>query len=82
MIIAAHWYLPRFSVDAAQQGRGLGGQLLKACLTVVDTSHVPSYLETPNPRNISFYERHGFAVTGQVQAGSCPSVAFMLRTSR
>jgi GNAT superfamily N-acetyltransferase len=77
-----HWYLPWFGVDAAQQGKGLGGQLMKACLTVVDTSHLPAYLETPNPRNISFYERHGFAVTGQAQAGSCPPVAFMLRASR
>jgi ribosomal protein S18 acetylase RimI-like enzyme len=77
-----HWYLPWFGVDAAQQGRGLGGQLMKACLTVVDASHPPAYLETPNPRNISFYERHGFAVTGQVHAGSCPPVVFMLRASR
>jgi GNAT superfamily N-acetyltransferase len=78
----AHWYLPWFGVDAAHQGRGLGGQLLKACLTVVDDSHLPAYLETPNPRNIPFYERHGFAVTGHAQAGSCPPVAFMLRASR
>jgi ribosomal protein S18 acetylase RimI-like enzyme len=78
----AHWYLPWFGVDAAQQGKGLGGQLLKTCLAVIDDSHLPAYLETPNPRNISFYERHGFAVTGQAQAGSCPAVAFMLRASR
>jgi GNAT superfamily N-acetyltransferase len=78
----SHWYLPWFGVDAAQQGKGLGGQLLKACLTVVDGTHLPAYLETPNPRNISFYERHGFAVTGKVQAGSCPPVVFMLRASR
>jgi ribosomal protein S18 acetylase RimI-like enzyme len=77
-----HWYLPWFGVDTAQQGRGLGGQLMNACLMVVDASHLPAYLETPNPRNISFYERHGFAVTGQVQAGSCPPVVFMLRASR
>jgi ribosomal protein S18 acetylase RimI-like enzyme len=77
-----HWYLPWFGVHAATQGRGLGSQLLMACLAVVDASHLPAYLETPNPRNISFYERHGFEVTGQAQAGACPPVAFMLRTSR
>ena len=77
-----HWYLPWFGVDAALQGRGLGGQLMKACLGVVDPSHLPAYLETPNPRNISFYERHGFEVTGGTQAGACPPVVFMLRASR
>jgi GNAT superfamily N-acetyltransferase len=77
-----HWYLPWFGVDAALQGRGLGGQLLKACLEVVDESHLPAYLETPNPRNLSFYERHGFGVAGRAQAGACPPVTFMLRASR
>jgi ribosomal protein S18 acetylase RimI-like enzyme len=77
-----HWYLPWLGVDAALQGRGLGGQLMKACLRVVDASHLPAYLETPNPRNLSFYERHGFAVTGRAQAGACPPVTFMLRPSR
>lgn len=78
----SHWYLPWFGVDAALQGRGLGGHLMKACLRVVDASHLPAYLETPNPRNITFYERHGFQVTGEAQAGACPPVAFMLRASR
>lgn len=74
-----YWYLPWFGVDAALQGRGLGGQLMKACLEVVDASHLPAYLQTPNPRTISFYEHHGFAVTGEAQAGACPPIVFMLR---
>jgi ribosomal protein S18 acetylase RimI-like enzyme len=77
-----HWYLPWFGVDAARQGHGLGRQLMTQCLAIVDASHLPAYLETPNPRNISFYERHGFEVTGEVRAGSCPPVAFMLRPAR
>ncbi len=77
-----HWYLPWFGVDAALQGRGLGGQLMKSCLQIVDASHLPAYLETPNPRSISFYERHGFEVTGEAQSGACPPVTFMLRATR
>lgn len=77
-----HWYLPWFGVDAALQGGGLGGQLMKACLGVVDASHLPAYLETPNPRTLSFYGRHGFEVAGEAQAGVCPPVAFMLRAPR
>ncbi|HEY0871222.1 MAG TPA: N-acetyltransferase [Acidothermaceae bacterium] len=74
-----HWYLPWFGVTAAAQGRGLGSQLMTQCLEIIDASNLPAYLETPNPRNISFYERHGFEVTGEVQAGNCPPVTFMLR---
>jgi ribosomal protein S18 acetylase RimI-like enzyme len=74
-----HWYLPWFAVDAALQGKGLGNQLMKPCLQVVDASHLPAYLETPNPRTISFYQRHGFEVTGKAQAGTCPPITFMLR---
>jgi ribosomal protein S18 acetylase RimI-like enzyme len=77
-----HWYLPWFAVDTALQGRGLGGQLMKPCLQVVDDTHLPTYLETPNPRTISFYERHGFEVTGEAQAGTCPPITFMLRAAR
>jgi ribosomal protein S18 acetylase RimI-like enzyme len=77
-----HWYLPWFGVDAALQGRGLGGALMEYCLGVVDASHLPAYLETPNPRNVSFYERQGFAVTGDAQSGTCPPIVFMSRAAR
>jgi ribosomal protein S18 acetylase RimI-like enzyme len=77
-----HWYLPWFAVDAALQGRGLGSQLMKPCLQIVDATHLPAYLETPNPRTISFYQRHGFEVTGEAQAGACPPITFMLRAAR
>lgn len=77
-----HWYLPWFGVDVALQGSGLGSQLLKSCLGIVDESHLPAYLETPNPRTISFYKRIGFEVTGEAKAGACPPVTFMLRAAR
>jgi len=78
----AHWYLPWFGVETCQQGRGLGGQLMAHCLEIIDASHLPAYLETPNPRNISFYERHGFQATGSAQAGTCPPITFMRRAGR
>lgn len=64
-----HWYLPWFGVESARQGKGIGGELMRNCLGVVDQDHLPAYLESPNPRNITFYERHGFEVTGVSQAG-------------
>jgi len=77
-----HWYLPWLGVDPAMQGRGLGSQLLAECLMVVDADGLPAYLETPNPRNLTLYERHGFRVVGSAQAGACPPVTFMLREPR
>jgi GNAT superfamily N-acetyltransferase len=78
----AHWYLPWFGVDAALQGRGLGARLMEHCLGIVDATHQPAYLETPNPRTVPFYERHGFEVVGVAQAGSCPPVTLMSRAAR
>jgi GNAT superfamily N-acetyltransferase len=77
-----HWYLPWFGVDASRQGSGLGGQLLASGLTVVDAAHDPAYLESTNPRNVPFYERYGFEVTGHAQAGSSPTIVLMGRPAR
>jgi ribosomal protein S18 acetylase RimI-like enzyme len=74
-----HWYLPWLGVDTGHQGNGLGGELLSLCLSIVDSTDLPSYLETPNPRNISFYERHGFKVQGHARSGTCPPITFMER---
>ncbi|MBV7266123.1 GNAT family N-acetyltransferase [Erythrobacter ani] len=77
-----HWYLPWFGTDANWQSKGIGAELMRRCLAMVDAERLPAYLETPNPRNISFYERHGFRVTGSSQHGKCPPVTFMLREAR
>jgi ribosomal protein S18 acetylase RimI-like enzyme len=77
-----HWYLPWLGVLPDAQGAGHGAQLLEHGLTIVDNDHLPAYLETPNPRTIAFYERHGFAVTAESRSGSCPPVISMLRDAR
>jgi ribosomal protein S18 acetylase RimI-like enzyme len=77
-----HWYLPWLGVDCARQGAGLGSDLLQQCLVRVDADHSPAFLETPNPRTVPFYERHGFRVISVSQAGACPPVTSMLRPAR
>jgi ribosomal protein S18 acetylase RimI-like enzyme len=74
-----HWYLPWLGVDAALQGAGLGAALLRHGLARVDADRVPAFLETPNPRTVPFYERHGFVVWSVSQAGACPPVTSMRR---
>ena len=56
----SHFYL--FIIGAAEQGHGVGGRLLQPVLDRCDADGLPAYLESSNPRNLSFYERHGFEV--------------------
>jgi ribosomal protein S18 acetylase RimI-like enzyme len=44
----------------AAQGRGVGSALLQKGLARADALGVPCYLESSNPRNVTFYERHDF----------------------
>lgn len=74
-----HWYLPLIAADPNWVGQGLGALLLKHALRRSDEQGVAAYLESSNPRNISFYQRHGFQITGRIQSGSSPVVTPMLR---
>ena len=78
----AHWYLPWLGVHPDDRGRGLGSELLMHCLTVVDDHTLPAYLETPTPRTIPLYRRHGFEIVGVAKAGGCPPLTLMLRAAR
>lgn len=77
-----HWYLAVIGVDSAQQGRGLGAQLMDGGLARCDEEGLIAYLESSNPANISLYQRHGFEVVGEIRAGDAPVVTPMLRPAR
>jgi len=75
-----HFYLASLGVRRGAQGRGLGSALLEPVLREAARLGVPAYLETSTPRNVRFYERAGFAVTGEVDVpGGGPHVWAMLR---
>ena len=61
-----HYYLNILGVAPEAQGLGLGSQLLAPMLERCDREGVPAYLECSKERNVPFYERHGFRVTGEV----------------
>ena len=77
-----HWYLPLIGVDPAHQGQGHGAALLAYALQQYDRDHLPAYLESTSPRNISLYRRHGFEALGTVQVGTSPPLVPMLRRPR
>lgn len=77
-----HWYLPMIGVDPAHHGHGHGSALLAHALDICDRDHLPAYLESTSPRNISLYRRHGFEVMRTIGAGTSPPVVPMLRKAR
>ena len=76
------WYLPMIAVDPNHQGMGIGAQLMKHALAMIDSYGALAYLESSNPKNISLYERHGFEQMGQIRVGGSPIVTPMIRQAR
>ena len=64
-----HWYLDMVGVDPARQEAGVGGTLLRAIHERADSDGWPTALFTVRPRNVPFYERHGYEL---VAAGTEP----------
>jgi GNAT superfamily N-acetyltransferase len=63
---APHWTLQYIGVRPGAQGRGRGVALCAPVLGRCDDEGLPCGLVSTNPRNISFYERLGFTVDGEV----------------
>jgi GNAT superfamily N-acetyltransferase len=62
-----HWYLSGIGTEPAQQRTGVGGLLLASRLDRCDAAGMPAYLESSKRSNVGYYERFGFAVTGEIQ---------------
>jgi ribosomal protein S18 acetylase RimI-like enzyme len=63
------------------RGKGVGKSLLKPVLNYADTKKVGCYLVSSNPRNISFYERHGFYKFCPIEISDSYSMTGMWRDS-
>jgi GNAT superfamily N-acetyltransferase len=74
-----HFYLSLLGTAPRSQGMGLGGALLESELVRCDTEGWPAYLETSRERNVRFYERRRFEVTGSAELPDGPPVWFMWR---
>lgn len=56
----AHCEIFFIGLKPEARGKGIGQSLLKPVLDYADKNQFACYLVSSNPRNISFYERHGF----------------------
>ena len=74
-----HWYLAILGVEPVQQRKGYGSELMQPILKRCDRDRLPAYLESSNPANIPFYERHGFELLGTIQVRTSPPIFPMVR---
>jgi ribosomal protein S18 acetylase RimI-like enzyme len=74
-----HWYLAVLGTDPTAQGRGFGSAVLGPVLARCDRDGVSAYLESSKERNLAFYARHGFRVTGELRLPRGPRVWPMWR---
>lgn len=70
LAVPDHWYLALIGVARDRQGTGLGGAVVAPRLAACDAAGEWCFLETLGPRNVPFYERHGFDL---VEAGVEPA---------
>ena len=61
-----HYYLELLGVDPPWQGLGFGSRLMQQLTSWADADGVGCYLETSKPRNVPFYQRHGFQITKEI----------------
>jgi GNAT superfamily N-acetyltransferase len=78
-----HYYLEALGTRQDMQSKGIGSGVLCHMLDRCDLEGLPAYLESSNPRNVPFYARHGFDVTGEISVGKgAPRVTAMWRDPR
>jgi ribosomal protein S18 acetylase RimI-like enzyme len=77
-----HWYLFVLGVHPSQQGRGLGGTLVKAHLERAAADGVPAYLETDREDNVRFYGRFGYEVVKQLTLAPLGNLQMWLMLKR
>ena len=56
------WYLSIIGILPEFQGQGQGRGLVESILNRTEQLSIPTYVETFNPRNITFYNRLGYKV--------------------
>lgn len=77
-----HWYLGILGTHPDRQSQGLGGQVLTVMLEKCDRLGLPTFLESSNPRNYGFYQRHGFTEVDELIVEDSPPLLGFWRPAR
>lgn len=76
---AGAWELATIGVAPSKWGQGIATSLLSDGLRRLDAERATTVLETSDPRNVTLYSRHGFAVEATTSIPSGPVVHTMRR---
>jgi GNAT superfamily N-acetyltransferase len=78
-----HYYLTLLGTHPDHRGHGIGMRLLRENLALIDSEHMPAYLESTNPANDARYKGVGFEQLGEFSfPGGGPIVTTMWRPAR
>lgn len=78
-----HYYLTLLGTHPEHRGHGIGMRLLAHNLALIDSEHMPAYLESTNPANDERYKGVGFEPIGEFSyPGGGPVVTTMWRPAR
>ncbi len=77
-----HWYLPSLAVHPDYYGKGLGKKLMDHTLEIIDKTGEPTYLESSNPKNHSFYHRLGYRKDHEIVLDGDTTITTMIRDPR
>jgi GNAT superfamily N-acetyltransferase len=78
-----HWYLSLLGTHADHRGKGLGMDLLRHNLELIDQARAAAYLESSNPANDNRYQSVGFARHGSFTSpDGAVTVTTMWRAAR
>jgi ribosomal protein S18 acetylase RimI-like enzyme len=75
-----HYYLSLLAVAPEQQGRGVGGALLKPMFERCAREGRRIYLETAQLKNVPYYQRQGFSVLAETPHPQFPTFWSMVRS--
>jgi len=78
-----YYYLSLLGTHPDHRGQGIGMRLLGHVLELIDSEHLPAYLESTNPANNRRYTAVGFEPHGEFRyPGDGPVVTTMWRPAR
>lgn len=60
-----HVYLMLAATHPDAQGKGVGSSVMRKMTKYLDENQLPAYTESSNPKNVPFYQRHGFEIVEQ-----------------
>lgn len=77
--VEPYWHLTFIGVDPLYQNEGIGTALLKHGLERCDESDRVAYIESANPRNLSFFAENGFELVDVLRMDTGPTIYPMAR---